>query len=97
MYLRPGWARAVQGRRVVPRRCGSFLRLIPRGSSHCFQNVGDGPARLLVMFAPAGMERFFEGQAALPDGPVDPEACRAVTHNAMMCVVGPPLADTDPS
>src|SRR6266545_1715603 len=28
--------------------------------------------RILVMFTPAGMERFFEGHAKLPPGPVDP-------------------------
>ena len=69
---------------------GSFM-FIPRGTPHCFQNVGDEPARLLVMFAPAGMERFFEGQAELPAGPPDPEAYRRVAHGAWMEVVGPPM------
>jgi hypothetical protein len=54
---------------------GAFM-FIPRGTPHCFLNVGDVLARLLVMFAPAGMERFFEGHAALPPGPTDPEAYR---------------------
>jgi hypothetical protein len=43
------------------------------------------------MFAPAGMERFFEGHAALPPGPPDPEAYRRVAHAAGMEVVGPPM------
>jgi hypothetical protein len=34
------------------------------------------------MFTPAGMERFFEGHAKLPPGPVDPEAYRAIAHSA---------------
>jgi hypothetical protein len=52
-------------------------------------NVGDGPARLLVMFTPAGMERFFEGHAALPPGPPDPETYRRIARAAWMEVVGP--------
>jgi hypothetical protein len=50
-------------------------------------------ARLLVMFTPAGMERFFEGTAEPPPGPFDPEAYRAVAHSAWMEVVGGPLAE----
>lgn len=32
---------------------------IPRGALHKFRNVGSGPARLMVMVAPGGFERFF--------------------------------------
>jgi quercetin dioxygenase-like cupin family protein len=70
---------------------GSFM-FIPRGTPHCFQNVADAPARIMVMFAPAGMERFFEGHAQLPAGPPDPEAYRRVAEAAGMRVVGPPMA-----
>jgi mannose-6-phosphate isomerase-like protein (cupin superfamily) len=69
---------------------GAFM-FIPRGTPHSFLNVGEGAARLLVMFAPAGMERFFEGHAALPPGPPDPEAYRQVARAAWMEVVGPPM------
>ena len=37
---------------------GDFL-LVPRGASHTFGNQGDGPARLLVLHAPA-MDAYFE-------------------------------------
>jgi mannose-6-phosphate isomerase-like protein (cupin superfamily) len=37
---------------------GDFL-LVPRGASHTFGNHGDGPARLLVLHAPA-MDAYFE-------------------------------------
>lgn len=73
----------------------SFI-FIPRGTPHTFQNIGPEPARLLVMFTPAGMERFFEGVAALPPGPPDPEAYAAVAHSAWMEVTGKPLSMTDP-
>lgn len=74
---------------------GSFV-FVPRGTRHCFQNVGDAEARILVFFVPAGMERFFEQHARLPDGPIDPTAYRAIAHDNWMEVVGPPLAESDP-
>ncbi len=70
---------------------GAFM-FIPRGTPHCFRNVGGGPARLLVMFAPAGMERFFEGVAGLPPGPPDAGTYREIARSAWMEVVGPPMA-----
>ena len=74
---------------------GSFV-FVPRGTSHCFQNVGDTPATVLVMFTPSGMERFFEEHANLPDGPVDPEVYRRIAENNWMNVLGPPLKDSHP-
>ncbi|HII39816.1 MAG TPA: cupin domain-containing protein [Thermoplasmata archaeon] len=74
---------------------GSFV-FIPRGTAHCLQNIGDRPSRILVMFTPAGMERFFERHAELPPGPVDPGAYRAIAHDSAMEVVGRPLAESDP-
>jgi mannose-6-phosphate isomerase-like protein (cupin superfamily) len=76
---------------------GAFM-FIPRNTAHCFANVGADPARILVMFTPAGMERFFEGIARLeagPDGRPDPDAYRAVAHSASMQVLGPPLSQSD--
>jgi quercetin dioxygenase-like cupin family protein len=37
---------------------GSLVQ-VPRGTPHAFQNRGGAPARRLVMFTPAGVERFF--------------------------------------
>lgn len=74
---------------------GSFV-FVPRGTAHCFQNVGDTPARILVMFTPSGMERFFEEHAALPPGPVDKERYRQIARDCFMEVVGPPLAESHP-
>jgi hypothetical protein len=69
---------------------GAFM-FIHRGRPHCFRNIGGKSARLLVMFTPAGMERFFEGHAAMPPGPVGQEAYRQVAGAAGMDVVGPPM------
>ncbi len=72
---------------------GSFV-FVPRGTPHCFQNVADAPARILVMFTPAGMERFFDRFAALtvPDA----EAFGSIGGPLGMEVIGPPLAQSDP-
>jgi mannose-6-phosphate isomerase-like protein (cupin superfamily) len=90
-YMIDGRVRFLAGDRFFDAPTGAFM-FIPRGTAHCFQNVGDRPARLLVMFTPAGMERFFEGTGRLPDGPVDQDAYRAIAHSAWMQVVGPPLS-----
>jgi quercetin dioxygenase-like cupin family protein len=38
---------------------GSWITLA-RGSLHHFKNLGDQPARMLIVVTPAGLERFFE-------------------------------------
>ena len=68
----------------------------PRGTPHCFQNVGDAPARLLVITTPSGLERFFEEYAELLPGPVDSEMLSVVGHVNWVEFVGPPLAVSDP-
>jgi uncharacterized RmlC-like cupin family protein len=68
----------------------------PRGVPHGFQNLGDETARLLIITTPAGLERFFEDFAALPPGPLDPEALAIVGRASGIDFVGPPLAVSDP-
>ena len=68
----------------------------PRGTPHCFQNVGDTPGRLLAVTTPSGVERFFEQFAALLPGPVSPEAMAAIGHANWVDIVGPPIAISDP-
>lgn len=70
---------------------GGFV-FVPRGSTHCFQNTTSAPAKLLVMFTPSGMERFFIEHAELPPGPVDEAAYAAIADRSWMTVTGPPLA-----
>ena len=40
-------------------RKGTFLN-VPRGVLHTFKNEGDSDARMLILVAPAGMEKMFE-------------------------------------
>ena len=74
---------------------GSFV-FVPRGTRHCFQNIGEQPAKVLVLFTPAGMERFFDRFAAQPPGPVDPRAFASIGSEVGMQVLGPPLAQQAP-
>ncbi len=90
-YVFEGVIRFKADGRYFDASAGAFM-FIPRGTAHCFRNVGQASARLLVMFAPAGMERFFEEVAALPPGAPDPGRYRDIAHSAWMEVVGPPMA-----
>ncbi len=72
---------------------GSFV-FVPRGTPHCFQNTGDGPARILAVFTPSGMERFFDRFAELRE--VDPEEFARLGREAGMDIIGPPLSDSHP-
>jgi len=54
---------------------------IPRGSEHTTRNVGPGPARRVVLFSPAGLERFFlEVGAPGPDTAAEPRAALAAAR-----------------
>jgi quercetin dioxygenase-like cupin family protein len=92
-YILEGTFRFQADDEILPAPEGSVV-FVPRGTRHCFQNVGDVPGRVLVGFTPGGMERFFDEHAALPDGRVDPAAYRAIAENNWMVVAGPPLAES---
>lgn len=93
LYVVEGEVRFKLGDQIQAAPAGSFV-FIPRGAPHTWQNVGDGPARILVHFTPSGMEHFFDGFAELETpGPV---AFKTVGAKVGMDVVGPPLAQSDP-
>jgi quercetin dioxygenase-like cupin family protein len=74
---------------------GSFV-FVPRGTAHCFQNDGDTPGRILVLFTPAGMERFFDRFADLSPDEDAPGALRSIGAEVGMEVLGPPLSASAP-
>jgi quercetin dioxygenase-like cupin family protein len=77
---------------------GSFT-FIPKDVPHAWQNIGDEPGRLLVMFLPASaaMEQFFERLAAeVPGGPSVAETFATLAEAEGMNIVGPPLVQSDP-
>ena len=67
---------------------GTFA-FVPRGTRHTFRNVGTAPARVLIHFAPSGMERFFDAFGAL--SAPEPADFARLGAQAGMDVVGPPL------
>jgi quercetin dioxygenase-like cupin family protein len=94
-YVLEGVLRFRLGDEVASAPAGSFV-FVPRRTPHCFQNVGEGPARIIVIFTPSGMERFFDRFATLPAGPVDPRVFGRLGAEVGMDVVGPPMAATHP-
>lgn len=81
--------------RIEPAPVGAFV-FIPRGTPHCFQNIGATEGRFLVMFTPAGTERYFEVQASFPPGSMDSDEHRSVATAHAMEVLGPPLSVRHP-
>jgi quercetin dioxygenase-like cupin family protein len=74
---------------------GSFV-FVPRRVAHCFQNIGSTAGRVLVMFTPGGMERFYETHARLPNALIDADRYQQIATTCWMDVVGPPLARSHP-
>ena len=87
-YVLEGTLRFRLGDEDAAAPAGSFV-FVPRGTPHCFQNAGDRPARILVLFTPAGIEAFFDRFAALPA--FDPAAFAEIGSGVGMSVIGPPL------
>ena len=87
-YVIAGELRFQLGDERAAAPAGSFV-FVPRGTPHCFVNAGAEPARILVLFTPSGMERFFDRFAAL--AAFDPSAFAAIGAGVGMNVTGPPL------
>lgn len=90
LYVVEGEVRFQLGEEVLAAPAGTFA-FVPRELPHCFHNAGDVPARLLVLFTPAGMEDFFERFAAVPRSALGPQAFAQAGAPAGMEVLGPPL------
>ena len=69
---------------------GSFV-FVPSGVPHCFANLGEADARILVLFTPAGMEPFFDRFSELSPEQLGPGAFAELGAPAGMKVLGPPL------
>lgn len=91
-YILEGQLRFRLDDELQPAPAGSFV-FVPRGTPHCFQNDGDRPARILVLFTSAGMEGFFDRFATQSDATAA-DAFRSAGAPVGMEVVGPPLRET---
>ena len=58
-YVLEGVLDIKMGDKVVQATTGDFVH-IPCGTVHGFRNSGSASARLLLIFSPGGLERFFE-------------------------------------
>jgi quercetin dioxygenase-like cupin family protein len=92
-YVIEGELRFKLGDEISPATAGSFV-FVPRETPHCFQNLGEGMARILAVFTPSGMEGFFDRFAELAEP--DPEAFAELGRTVGMDIIGPPLAESDP-
>jgi quercetin dioxygenase-like cupin family protein len=61
----------------------------PRGVPHTFANLGDAPARQLIVCTPAGFERYFARMAAEREGSEPPDW--AMQPLPEVTTIGPPI------
>ena len=80
IYVLSGTVDFVCGDREFRAEAGAFVYL-PRGLPHTFLGVGDEPARVLVLFLPAGLEDAF----------AEPQRFHELLAERHVDVVGPPL------
>jgi quercetin dioxygenase-like cupin family protein len=85
-YVLEGELTVRVGERKITAPAGSFV-VIPRGVVHQPSNPGTEPTRVLLIFSPAGMDRFFEEAAegrvplqAVPNDPATQERLTAFTR-----------------
>jgi mannose-6-phosphate isomerase-like protein (cupin superfamily) len=94
-YVLAGEFRFRAGDRMLHASTGG-MAFGPHGTPHAFQNVGEGPGRLLIVTTPSGLDRFFEQYAArLPAG-VGSADLAALAQDCGFDFVGPPLAVSEP-
>jgi quercetin dioxygenase-like cupin family protein len=63
-YVLEGTFALQVGEQVLTGTAGWFMT-IPKGIPHTFKNIGTTPARMLLLFVPAGIENFFEDLSKL--------------------------------
>lgn len=64
-YILEGSLRFRVGDETLTAAAGTFVKT-PRGVCHGFQNVGETPARVLLLVVPAGLEKFFQEVGQFP-------------------------------
>lgn len=63
LYVLEGRVRAQLGTKTMVVGAGTFI-YIPRGTVHTFAAAGSEPARVLVLFLPAGLEQYLRDTAS---------------------------------
>jgi quercetin dioxygenase-like cupin family protein len=95
-YLIAGTLELQCGEQRYRAEAGAFV-FLPAGIPHTFR-VSEGPARMLTIAVPGGLEAFFreagrraEGPGMPPSAPVDVELLKSVGERHGSQIVGPPL------
>ena len=80
------------GERTFIAKTGSFV-LVPKGTIHTFSRVGQKPAKFLVIYSPAGFEKFFDEAVDLDVSDTESYVAKAnaLAEKYNMEVVVPPL------
>ena len=58
-YIMEGEAKFLVGEKTFVAKAGAFV-LVPKGTPHTFIRVEQKPAKFLVVYSPAGFEKFFD-------------------------------------
>ena len=91
-YVLEGEVKFLLGEHTSIAKAGTFVR-IPRGTRHAFCRVEKKNAKLLAIFTPTGIEKFFDEAVDLDV--TDTEAyvakANALAEKYNMEIVGPPL------
>jgi quercetin dioxygenase-like cupin family protein len=89
-YILEGNFRVWRGDDVLDVGAGAYA-FLPRNVPHTFQNIDNGPSRLLVVITPGGFENFFkevsDRRLAVPD---DMAALTKLAADFGLEFVGPP-------
>lgn len=75
-----------EGNEVIA-RAGTFLN-IPKGVKHNFRNNAQTTARMLIVFAPAGIEGLFDQMGATEAMPAPPDSSPLEALNAVGAAYG---------
>jgi len=92
LYVTEGELAVRVGERTVVAPAGTFI-FIPRGTVHAFSNPGPRPAKVLIIFSPAGLEKYLEETAeacSAAGGLPDPRTLEAIRKKHDTELVGPP-------
>ncbi len=92
-YVIEGEYRFVVDGEEIKAGAGGFVHA-PRGTVHTFQNISNGPGRMVVIVQPAGLEVFFADLASATAGMTipDKQAIGSVFAKHGLELLGPPLS-----
>ena len=91
-YIVEGEVKFLVGEKTFAAKAGAFV-LVPKGTPHTFTRVNQKTAKFLVVYSPAGFEKFLDeaGDLDVTDTETYVAKAEALAKKYNMQVVGPPL------